>query len=111
MPTVISVTAVIRKARCIALPLFLGCLFFGFSRSRASQNIAQRVVGLVAGVFINRLIGRRPGIFAGPRLGPGGGIFDGETVEKCSAIHAREALDDVQIFSGSTKASLVGEIS
>src|ERR1700690_4365999 len=97
-PAVANSTTVARKARFMESPLLLGCLFFGFSRPRSAQNVAQRVVGLVAGVFVNWLIGRRPRIFASPRRGPGGGIFDGEAVEQRSRIHARKALHHVQIF-------------
>src|SRR5260370_3088898 len=72
-----------------------GC--FLLSKSRAFQNIGERVIRFVTGVFINVFAGGRPGELPGPRLSPGSRIVDREAIKKRSIVNTREALDHVQV--------------
>src|SRR5690349_21848891 len=83
---------------------------FRFQRARTPQNVAERVVAFMTGVFINRLGGRRPDVFARPGPVPGIGIVDRESIEKRSVVHPRETLHDVEVFGGPAESGFVGEV-
>src|SRR5579872_5634105 len=85
-------------AACESLPGLGRGSYVSVPLSCALQNIGQRVIAFVAGVFINLCVGRRPGIFARPWLGPGFRIFDREAVKQRLRVDAREALDRVQVL-------------
>src|SRR5204863_9715537 len=67
---------------------------FGFLHAGAAQNVAHRVITLVAGVFVDVLAGQRPREFARPRLRPRLRIVDREPIEQRLRTGAREPFDD-----------------
>src|ERR1035438_7916990 len=88
----------------------LGRGFFFLSQACTLQNVFQRVVSFVTGVFINLTIRLRPGVLPGPGLGPRGGILHGEAIENRVLVNPAEALDHVQVLGRSAEARLVREI-
>src|ERR1022692_1998040 len=99
----------LRLSRSLFPALDLG-RFFLLSQSRALQNILHRVIPFVTSVFINGSDRGRPTVLAGPRLGPGCGVVDREAIQKGLIVHAREALDHVQVLGRSAEPRLVREI-
>ena len=92
------------------LLLDLRC-FLSFLSSCASQNVRERVISLVAGVFEHALIGRWPRVLAGPRPVPRVRVFYREAIQKSLVVHASEALDDVEVFRRPTEPGFIREIS
>src|SRR5215471_8816136 len=70
--------------------LFLRGGFVGFAR--AAENIGQRVVAFVAGVFVQRIGRCVKRIFDRPWPGESSGVFHGGAVEKGPRIDATEPL-------------------
>src|SRR5215471_2110358 len=93
-----------RSSRGFSRGLFL------LTQPSAFQNIGQRVIRFVTGVFVNVCVGGRPGVLAGPRLAPGLRVIDGKAVKKRSIIEARDALDHVHVFRRSPETRLVRKI-
>src|ERR1700730_19234690 len=95
---------------CFRISLLPGFLLVSLSQPGAAQNIAQRVVGLVARVLEDVLAGGRPGVFAGPWLCPRCRIVDREAVEERIGSDARESLDHLPVLARSSESGLIGEI-
>src|SRR5580693_8731909 len=95
---------------CFRISLLPCFLLVSLSQPGTAQNIAQRVVGLVARVLKDVLAGGRPGVLAGPRPRPRRRIVDREAVEERIGRNARESLDHVQVVARSSESGLVVEI-
>src|SRR5688500_16651875 len=66
---------------------------------RPRQDSRQRIVALVAGVFVQRLIDRIERHLAAPRLREYLRILDGELVKDRARAAAREALDHFEVLA------------
>src|SRR5262245_13065781 len=84
-------------------------LFFLFE-TRTAEDVAQRVVALMAGVFVHLVRRRRPRILCRPRTRPRLRILDGELIAQRPGVEPRETLGDLQVFRRSPEARLVGEV-
>src|SRR5262245_58592171 len=93
-----------------SLLLDLLCRLVRFAPPGAAQNIFERVVGFMTGIFVNMLVGGRPGELAGPRPCPGGWILNRKSIQQRIGGDARETFDNVQVLARSTVSRFVREI-
>src|SRR5256885_7253985 len=78
--------------------------------ARAAQDVFERVISLVAGVFEDLLVAGDPRILPGPRPVPCRRILDRESVEDGVRIDPREPFDNVQVLAGAFVTRLVREV-
>src|SRR5467141_2018573 len=85
--------------------------FSGLLLSASSAEvIRQAVISLVTGELKYRALSLHHGKLRFPRFCPCRRIFDREFVEDGLLVDALEAFDHVQIFTGSSEVSRIGEI-
>src|SRR4030095_1437228 len=82
-------------------------LLFG---SRTREDVRQAVVAFVTRVLEERPNGFRPGHFGRPWPRPRRRIVDRELISDRVLVHAREALDQVQVLTGPLERVLAVEI-
>src|SRR5215467_13997493 len=68
-----------------------------FAGAKASQQVRQRIVAFVAGVFIDRAGRARHGQFAFPWPSKSSGVVDLELIENRIRVEQAEAFHNVQI--------------
>src|SRR5258707_1084361 len=96
-----------RKVRSLSTPLRGLFLLLGAS---STEVIRQAVISLVTGELKYRALDLHHGKLRFPRSCPGCWIFNREFVEDGVLVDACEAFDHVQVFTGSSEVSLIGEI-
>src|SRR5262245_45262246 len=84
--------------------------FIRFPPTRATQDVLQRIVVLVAGVFINRFICCRPRVLTRPWPRPSCRIFDRKAIQQRIRGDARESLDHMHVFGRPSESCLVCEV-
>src|SRR4029453_6223944 len=78
--------------------------------TRGAEDVLHREISFVAGVLEDRTLGALHRDLPSPRPGERLRIVDRELVEKRALIGARESLDHAQVFAGSPKVGLTGEV-
>src|SRR5437867_5936945 len=96
------------RGKRVALLSFLRVL--RFLLARAAEHATQRVVSLVAGVFVQVFLRGVPRVLAGPRFVPRRRVVNREPIEQRVRAGPREALDDVQVLARAAELRLVGEV-
>src|ERR1700722_18775730 len=76
----------------------------------AGQNVPQRIIPLVAGVFKDRACSTHQGKPSAPRVLKRRGIVNGEFIEHCLRIKTGKAFRQMQVVVGASEAGLVCEI-
>src|SRR5438874_9309058 len=85
----------IGTAEAVLLFAFLGVVHF--LQASAAQDVAHRVVALVARVFVQLLVRDRPRVLGCPRARPRFRVFNGKPVQQVFRVDPGEPLDDMQV--------------
>src|SRR6266567_3071673 len=88
----------------------LRSFFSLFLGAGSAEVIRQAVISLVTGELKYRVLGLHHGKLRFPWSCPRRGIFDREFVPDSLLVDACEAFDHMQVFTGSSEVSRVGEI-